>query len=121
MDASTLIAQLADRARVAARTLRSATYNERKSALLLIAEEITAQSAQILAANAKDMATQPSDRLLLTAERIGAMADGVRQVAHLGDPLGVVLRESTLPNGLHLKQISVPFGVVEWFMRQGLM
>jgi len=112
MDASTLIAQLADRARMAARTLKSATYDERKSALLLIAEEITAQSAQILKANAQDMAKEPSDRLLLTPERIEAIADGVRQVANLGDPLGLILRESTLPNGLHLKQISVPFGVV---------
>ncbi|MEI9907576.1 MAG: hypothetical protein WDO06_06515 [Actinomycetota bacterium] len=40
------------------------------------------------------------------------MADGARQVANLPDPLGVTLRESTLPNGLHLRQISVPFGVV---------
>jgi glutamate-5-semialdehyde dehydrogenase len=52
------------------------------------------------------------DRLLLTYERVLGMANGVRQVANLPDPLHVTLRESTLPNGLHLKQVSVPFGVV---------
>jgi len=50
--------------------------------------------------------------LLLTAERVKGIASGARQVAALEDPLGNVLRERTLPNGLHLKQISVPFGVI---------
>ena len=63
-------------------------------------------------AKAEDMHPQMQDRLLLTAERISSMADGVRQVSELPDPLGRVLRESTLPNGLHLKQVSVAFGVV---------
>jgi glutamate-5-semialdehyde dehydrogenase len=58
------------------------------------------------------MHPQMQDRLLLTAARIEAMADGARQVAALPDPLGRVLNESTLPNGLHLKQVSVPFGVI---------
>lgn len=112
MDAATLIAHLADRARVASRTLRSSSAQDRKSALLAIATSIQKNSASILAQNAQDMAKEPSDRLLLTPERIEAIADGVRQVAHLADPLGVTLRESTLANGLHLKQVTVPFGVV---------
>jgi len=58
------------------------------------------------------MHPQMQDRLLLTPERIAAIAGGARQVAALPDPLGNTLRESTLPNGLQLKQISVPFGVI---------
>jgi glutamate-5-semialdehyde dehydrogenase len=58
------------------------------------------------------MHPQLQDRLLLTAERVKGIASGARQVAALEDPLGNVLRERTLPNGLHLKQISVPFGVI---------
>ena len=121
MDASTaLIAELADKARLASRTLTTATTAERKAALLSIAKELENSLSKILDANtedmsrakAEDMHPQMQDRLLLTAERISSMADGVRQVSELPDPLGRVLRESTLPNGLHLKQVSVAFGVV---------
>ena len=121
MDASTaLIAELADKARLASRTLTTATTAERKAALLSIAKELENSVSKILDANAEDMNRakaegmhpQMQDRLLLTAERISSMADGVRQVSELPDPLGRVLRESTLPNGLHLKQVSVAFGVV---------
>ena len=121
MDASTaLIAELADKARLASRTLNTATTAERKAALLSIAKELENSLSKILDANtedmsrakAEDMHPQMQDRLLLTAERISSMADGVRQVSELPDPLGRVLRESTLPNGLHLKQVSVAFGVV---------
>lgn len=120
MDAKELVEQLADRARLAARTLSTATGLEREAALLAISDEIESRSDEILAANKEDMdrglaeGMQPQllDRLLLTHERVLDIAKGARQVANLPDPLGVTLRESTLPNGLHLKQISVPFGVV---------
>jgi len=120
MDAKELVEQLADRARLAARTLSTASGLEREAALLAIADEIENRSAEILAANKEDMdrglaeGMQPQllDRLLLTHERVLGIAKGARQVANLPDPLGVTLRESTLPNGLHLKQITVPFGVV---------
>ncbi len=120
MSADTLIAQLASTARHAARTLSTATASERKAALLAIADAIEKRAAEILAANAADIAQaqsenmhpQMQDRLLLTPERISGIASGARQVAALPDPLGKVLRESTLPNGLQLTQISVPFGVV---------
>ena len=120
MSADTLIAQLASTARHAARTLSTATASERKAALLAIADAIEKRASEILAANAADIAQaqsenmhpQMQDRLLLTPERISGIASGARQVAALPDPLGKVLRESTLPNGLGLKQISVPFGVV---------
>jgi glutamate-5-semialdehyde dehydrogenase len=120
MSATTSVAALADRARAAARTLTVATGAERAAALNAIADEIQYHSAEILAANkididrgaAEGMHPQLQDRLLLTAERITGIANGARQVAALEDPLGNVLRERTLPNGLHLKQISVPFGVI---------
>ena len=120
MEATALIAELADKARLAGRTLIAATSADRVNALLQIAEEISSSQAEILAANAQDMAravkeamaTSMQDRLLLTPERVSAIAEGARQVSKLADPLGKTLRESTLPNGLHLKQITVPFGVV---------
>jgi len=120
MSATTTVAALADLARAAARTLTVATGAERAAALNAIADEIESRSAEILAANrvdidrgiAEGMHPQLQDRLLLTAERVKGIANGARQVAALEDPLGNVLRERTLPNGLHLKQISVPFGVI---------
>ena len=120
MSAETIVADLATRARKAARTLSTATGAERKAALDLIAQAIESRSAEILAANELDMANartenmhpQMQDRLLLTADRIKAIAGGARQVAALADPLGQTLRQSTLPNGLELQQISVPFGVI---------
>ena len=120
MSATSTVAALADLARNAARTLTTATGADRSAALNAIADEIDARSAEILAANkvdidrgiAEGMHPQLQDRLLLTAERVKGIANGARQVAALEDPLGNVLRERTLPNGLHLKQISVPFGVI---------
>ena len=120
MSADTLIADLAKRARKAARSLATASSADRKAALELIAQAIEKRSSEILAANALDIAAareekmhpQMQDRLLLTAERIAGIASGARQVAALPDPLGQTLRESTLPNGLQLRQVSVPFGVV---------
>ena len=120
MDAQAVIGELALKARSAARTLSTATGAERKAALGAIAQAIESRSAEILAANEEDMVNaraenmhpQMQDRLLLTAERIKAIASGARQVAALDDPLGITLRESTLPNGLHLEQKTVPFGVI---------
>lgn len=113
MDAEALISDLAARARVASRKLKASSYQERKSALGVIADAISANSERILEANQKDMTSgESSDRLLLTQGRIDAIVDGVHQVSNLPDPLGVTLRESTLPNGLDLRQVSVPFGVV---------
>lgn len=120
MSAESLIAELANTARRAARTLATASGAERKAALLAIADAIEKRAPEILSANQKDveiarqenMHPQMQDRLLLTPERVAGIASGTRQVAALADPLGKTLRESTLPNGLQLKQISVPFGVV---------
>ena len=120
MDATALISKLADSARIAARTLSVATGAERSAALLTIADAIAARSLEILAANEKDMEKaraselNPSllDRLLLTPARIKGIADGARQVAGLEDPLGRTLRQSVLPNGIELQQVTVPFGVI---------
>jgi len=120
MDAVQIVAELALTARKAGRTLSTATGAERKAALYAIAEAIEKRSAEILTANAidieraksEDMHPQMQDRLLLNASRVLGIANGARLVADLPDPLGQVLRHSTLPNGLDLKQVSVPFGVI---------
>ena len=120
MDAVAIVSELALKARTAARTLSTATSAERKAALYKIAVAIESRSAEILKANgedivraqAEDMHPQMQDRLLLNESRVAAIANGARLVADLPDPLGQVLRHSTLPNGLDLKQISVPFGVI---------
>jgi len=115
-----MIAELADTARLAARTLVAASSADRVQALQRIAQEIESSEVEILAANAEDMKRAEADgmneslkdRLLLTAARVHGIADGARQVSALPDPLNKILRESTLPNGLKLKQLTVPFGVV---------
>lgn len=120
MSAVEIVSELALKARTAARTLSTATGAERKAALYKIAEAIESRSAEILKANGEDIARaqaenmhpQMQDRLLLNESRVAAIANGARLVADLPDPLGQVLRHSTLPNGLDLKQISVPFGVI---------
>ena len=120
MDATAIVSELALKARAASRSLSTATGEQRSRALLGIADEIDSSSDFILAANAQDMARaqsekmhpQTQDRLLLTAERIKGISSGVRQVAELENPLGKVIREKDLPNGLHLEQRTVPFGVV---------
>ena len=120
MEATAMIAELADKARLAARTLIAATDGDRVEALIRIADELRASEIEILAANAEDMANavqdgmaeSMQDRLLLTASRVSGMADGAQSVSKLQSPLGKTLRESTLENGLHLKQVTVPFGVV---------
>lgn len=120
MDATAIVTELALKARAASRSLSTATGEQRSKALLGIADDIDKSSDFILAANAQDMARaqsekmhpQTQDRLLLTAERIKGISSGVRQVAGLENPLGKIIREKDLPNGLHLEQRTVPFGVV---------
>ena len=119
-NATQVVDLLSEKARLAARTLIAASAQERSEALIKIAEEIEKSVIEILAANKEDMERAKSegmqeslqDRLLLSEPRVHAIADGARQVSKLPNPLGKTLRENTLPNGLHLKQITVPFGVV---------
>ena len=120
MSATQIVNELADTARVAARTLSVATGAERSAALNAIADAIEARSSEIITANEEDMVRARAsdmnisllDRLLLTPERITGIARGARQVSQLPDPLGITLRHSTLPNGIDLQQITVPFGVI---------
>jgi glutamate-5-semialdehyde dehydrogenase len=120
MDATTMIADIAKRARVAARTLANSTVSERNQILLNIADELEKNLDLILTANQLDMAAAKvagvneslQDRLLLTKARIISMANAARDITKLPDPLGRVLVERNLENGLNLKQKSVPFGVV---------
>ena len=120
MIATHVVNSLADTARAAARTLSVATGSERSAALNAIADAIIARSAEIIAANEEDMVRARAakinssllDRLLLTPTRVEGIANGARQVSKLPDPLGITLRHSTLPNGIDLKQVTVPFGVI---------
>jgi glutamate-5-semialdehyde dehydrogenase len=120
MSATTMIAEIAKRARIAARTLAASSGVERNQLLLNIADELEKNLDLILKANQIDMDAAKSagissslqDRLLLTEKRIKEMAAATRDIAKLADPLGKVLVERNLDNGLNLKQKSVPFGVV---------
>ena len=120
MDATTIIAEIASKASAASTTLSTSTRQERDLVLTKIADGLEKNSDLILKANQIDMQNAKTagisqslqDRLLLTTKRIMDMAAGAREIAKLPDPLGRVLIERNLDNGLNLKQLSVPFGVV---------
>ncbi|MCC9174412.1 glutamate-5-semialdehyde dehydrogenase [Arthrobacter sp. zg-Y179] len=111
---------LADRSRTAARRLARANRAWKDRALRQIAQNVNAKQAAILAANARDVAagrdngtsTAMLDRLSLTPARITALAAALENLAGLPDPVGSVARGQTLPNGLRLRQVHVPMGVV---------
>jgi glutamate-5-semialdehyde dehydrogenase len=110
----------ARRAKVAAAALAPLTRATKDAALLAMADALIAEQDRILVANADDVAAGRDagtseamlDRLGLTPARIAAMADGLRHVATLPDPIGEVVRGSSLPNGLEMRQVRVPLGVV---------
>jgi len=114
------IAQVAMRAREAAAVLALTTRAAKDAALEAMATVLLDETDRVLAANADDVAAAENagtdahliDRLRLDSSRVAAMAQGLRDVAGLPDPVGEVLRGSTLPNGLELRQLRVPFGVV---------
>ncbi len=112
--------EVALRARTASTELALATRAVKDAALEGMAEALLADAELILGANARDLASEASsgtarhllDRLRLDEARVAAMAQGLRDVAGLPDPVGEVLRGSRLANGLELRQVRVPFGVV---------
>jgi glutamate-5-semialdehyde dehydrogenase len=114
------VIEAAERAREASHALALATRAQKDAALLAMADALLAREAEILAANAEDVARAEADgtpaniidRLRLTPARLEGMAQGLRDVAGLPDPVGEVVRGSTLANGLELRQVRVPFGVV---------
>ncbi|MGX9671349.1 glutamate-5-semialdehyde dehydrogenase [Mycobacterium sp. HM-7] len=110
----------ARRARVASRVLATLTTEAKNRALHAAADAVLAAADAVLAANAEDIdvaraagtAEAMIDRLALNPQRLDGIAAGLRQVAGLPDPVGEVLRGSTLPNGLQIRQQRVPLGVV---------
>ena len=108
------------RARTAARGLGRATTAQKNAALAAIADEIEASTAEVVAANEIDLQRGREqqigdgllDRLLLDEARLRGLAGAVRDVIGLADPVGQVVRGSTLANGVQLTQVRVPFGVV---------
>ena len=114
------VLEVARRGRDASVVLRSLTRARKDAALLAIADAVEAHTDRIIAANAGDVAravddgTDPAivDRLTLTPSRLAAIAEAVRDVAALPDPVGEVVRGYTLPNGRVVRQVRVPLGVV---------
>ncbi|KQY58754.1 gamma-glutamyl phosphate reductase [Aeromicrobium sp. Root495] len=110
----------ARRAREAARVLATASRTQKDAALVAMADALVAATDRIVGENELDVAAARAegtpenviDRLLLDPARVAAFAQGVRDIAALPDPVGEVVRGSTLPNGLQLQQIRVPMGVI---------
>lgn len=111
---------LGAQAKTASRVLMTAPTAAKNNALLKIADALIQNTDSILAENKKDLAAGRAngmadsllDRLALSAERIAGMAQGVREVADLPDPIGTVQSEITRPNGLAIQRVSVPLGVI---------
>jgi glutamate-5-semialdehyde dehydrogenase len=114
------VRRTAERAREASYVLATASRRDKDAALRAMAAALESGSEAVLEANERDVAAQEQagtakalvDRLRLTAERVTAMADGLRDLAELPDPVGEVVRGGVAPSGIELRQIRVPFGVV---------
>ncbi len=115
-----LMAAIGHKARAAARPLALASAEQKRAALIGIADAILRDEPKILDANAIDLKNgeeaglSPAmmDRLKLTPARIHGMADGVRAVADLRDPIGDIITEWDRPNGLHIERVRTPLGVI---------
>ncbi|MGY1782661.1 glutamate-5-semialdehyde dehydrogenase [Geodermatophilus sp. SYSU D01036] len=115
-----LIGAAALRARAASRVLRTLPTDVKDAALTAMAEALVERTDEVLAANARDVAAAGADgtpasvldRLRLDAGRVAGVAAALRELVALPDPVGDVVRGSRLPNGLELRQVRVPFGVV---------
>ncbi len=119
-DTAALMAEIGRRARAASRPLAVASTESKNAALIAMADAILRNERAILDANAVDIANgeesdlAPSfmDRLTLTPARIEAMAEGIREIAALKDPVGEVIAEWDRPNGLHIERVRTPLGVI---------
>ncbi|QDC01237.1 glutamate-5-semialdehyde dehydrogenase [Mesorhizobium sp. 8] len=119
-DTVSLMAALGRRARAAARPLAVASTEAKNAALTAMADAIRRNEAAILSANAIDLKNGEEaglsasfmDRLKLTPERIAAIAQGIREIAALADPIGTVIAAWDRPNGLHIERVRTPLGVV---------
>ncbi|MBB6022628.1 glutamate-5-semialdehyde dehydrogenase [Paenibacillus sp. JGP012] len=114
------VREKASKAKSAVSTLNRLTTEQKNAALRIMADALIAQSEEIIAANAEDLdrgreqGTPESmlDRLALNKERIAGIAEGLRQIAELPDPVGEVLETFTRPNGLHIEKLRVPIGLI---------
>src|SRR5450759_5876287 len=114
------VADLAGAARQASRRLALLSRADKDAALRAMADALDSASGQIIAANDKDIARGRAqglaegllDRLRLDQARVSAVAEALRDIAGLPDPVGEVVRGSTLANGLQIRQVRVPMGVV---------
>lgn len=112
--------QMGERAVAAKKSLQSLEAEEKNKILLQIAQALSANAERILQENAKDYAIAEEngmsqgllDRLKLTRERIEGMAEGIRQITELSDPVGQVIETIERPNGLHIEKVRVPMGVI---------
>ncbi|TPM10886.1 MULTISPECIES: glutamate-5-semialdehyde dehydrogenase [unclassified Mesorhizobium] len=119
-DTVATMADLGRRARAAARPLAIATTAAKNAALAAMAQAIIARERAILDANANDIANgheaglsaSSMDRLKLNPARIRAMAEGIREIAELGDPVGDVIASWERPNGLRIERVRTPLGVI---------
>ncbi|WP_421915783.1 glutamate-5-semialdehyde dehydrogenase [Mesorhizobium sp.] len=119
-DTAAVMADIGRRARAAARPLAIASTEQKNAALVAMAEAIVARQQDILDANAIDisngeesgLSAASMDRLKLTPARVLAMADGIREIAALRDPVGDVIAEWDRPNGLHIERVRTPLGVI---------
>ncbi|HWC07598.1 MAG TPA: glutamate-5-semialdehyde dehydrogenase [Solirubrobacterales bacterium] len=117
---TTTVAETCAAAKRAARALASASTEAKNAALEVTAKLLEERTAEILEANAADLGDERAtglsaalkDRLALTPERVAAMAEGVRVVAGLADPVGEELERKTLQSGLDLQKVRVPLGVI---------
>jgi len=115
-----LVTSIAQRARAASLVLATTSTARKDAALLRLAELIPASSEALLAANAKDLAearanglpTHQIERIALSPAKLDHLAESVRQVAALPDPVGTVLEDWTRPNGIHIRKRRVPIGVI---------
>jgi glutamate-5-semialdehyde dehydrogenase len=120
MTISDQIHEFGKRARAASRQLRQCSAEQKNAGLRAMADEIMAAEGALLAANAQDVEKAKAnglsaamiDRLTLDRKRLQAMADGIRQVAELPDPVGEIIRDWTRPNGLRIQKVRVPIGVI---------
>ncbi|MFW6161804.1 MAG: glutamate-5-semialdehyde dehydrogenase [Planctomycetota bacterium] len=120
MDIRRYVRELGERVKAAATALAGASSAEKDAALRAMADGIEAQAEALKTENARDLAAGREaglsaallDRLELTDKRIAAMADGLRQVAALPDPVGQVIAGWTRPNGLRIAKVRVPLGVI---------
>jgi len=120
VDVERAVLEACGRAKVASRALATATRAEKDAALLAMADALVAQAPRITTANAIDVSRERDggmtegllDRLTLTDQRIEVIADALRYLATLPDPVGQVRQGSTMPNGLRVIQKAVPLGVV---------